>query len=364
MLCGEGLENVYLSTLPIQALFNINHWRAIQPYQDVGQVYFTKFSFFNNHPMKAPTDFLTRTMLFVPGSNSRMIQKAAECEADVICLDLEDAVSPDQKVEARSNVILALQHLDFGYRTRMVRINALDTPYAYRDVIDVVEACWQTLDLIMLPKTNSPMDVIFVDTLLKQIEAGLNGTPSIGIESQIETAAGFINLREIAQSSPRLEALIFGPGDYAASMRMPLSNIGIADEFDEIYPGHRWHAAMHSIVAAARANGLRCMDGPYADYQDLAGMERASKIAYAMGFDGKQCIHPNQLELVNRVFTPPADKVEWARQVVSAYHESTTAGRGAFSYQGKMMDAANIRMAETILHRQNSIDERNKEIKS
>jgi malyl-CoA/(S)-citramalyl-CoA lyase len=313
--------------------------------------------------MLAPTDLLTRTMLFVPGSNLRMIQKSAESPADVICLDLEDAVAPDQKVEARSHVIHALQHLDFGFRTRMVRINALDTPHAYRDVIEVVEACWQTLDLIMLPKTNSAMDVMFIDTLLKQIEANIQSTHSIGIESQIETAAGFMNLREIAQSSPRLEALIFGPGDYAASMRMPLANIGVADEFDELYPGHRWHAAMHSIVAAARANGLRCMDGPYADYQDNAGIERASKIAYAMGFDGKQCIHPNQLAQVNRVFSPPAAKVEWARDVVRAYQQSTAAGRGAFSYRGKMIDAANIRMAETILNRQNSIDARNKEIK-
>jgi len=313
--------------------------------------------------MMAPNDRLTRTMLFVPGSNQRMIQKSAESPADVICLDLEDAVTPDLKVEARSNVIQALQHLDFGFRTRMVRINALETPYAYRDVIEVVEACWQTLDLIMLPKTTSALDVLFIDTLLKQVEANIHSTRSIGIESQIETAAGFMNLGEIAQSSSRLEALVFGPGDYAASMRMPLSNIGVADEFDALYPGHRWHAAMHSIVAAARANGLRCMDGPYADYQDNAGIERASNIARAMGFDGKQCIHPNQLALVNRIFSPLPAEVEWAREVVTAYQQSAAAGRGAFSYKGKMIDAANIRMTETILQRQNSIDARNKEIK-
>jgi malyl-CoA/(S)-citramalyl-CoA lyase len=304
------------------------------------------------------TDRLTRTMLFVPGSNPRMIQKSSESQADVICLDLEDAVVPDQKVDARSNVIQALQHLDFGLRIRMVRINALDTPYAYRDVIEVVEACWQTLDLIMLPKTSSAQDVLFIDTLLNQIEANLHSTRSIGIESQIETAAGFMNLREIAQSSSRLEALIFGPGDYAASMRMPLSNIGVADEFDALYPGHRWHAAMHSIAAAARANGLRCIDGPYGDYLDNAGLERASNIARALGFDGKQCIHPNQLALVNRIFSPMPSEVEWAREVVIAYQQSSAAGRGAFSYKGKMIDAANIRMAETVLRRQNSIDAR------
>ena len=318
--------------------------------------------------MMSPTDHhtrdrLTRSMLFVPGSNPHMMQKSAESPADVICLDLEDAVAPEQKIDSRLNVIQALQQLDFGLRTRMVRINALETPFAYRDVIEVVEACWQTLDLIMLPKVNSARDVWFIDTLITQVEANIHSTRSIGIESQIETAAGFMNLREIAQSSSRLEALIFGPGDYAASMRMPLSNIGVADEFDALYPGHRWHAAMHSIVAAARANGLRCMDGPYADYKDNDGMEQACNIARALGFDGKQCIHPNQLTLVNRIFSPPPAEVEWAREVVTAYQQSAAEGRGAFSYKGKMIDAANIRMAETVLQRQNSIDARNKENK-
>jgi citrate lyase beta subunit len=198
---------------------------------------------------------------------------------------------------------------------------------------------------------------------LKQIEDNILSTRSIGIESQIETAAGFLNLREIAQSSPRLEALVFGSGDFAASMRMPLSNIGVADEFDALYPGHRWHAAMQTIVAAARANGLRCMDGPYADYQDNAGIERAGNIARALGFDGKQCIHPNQLPIVNRIFSPPSAELEWAREVVTAYQQSSAAGRGASSYKGKMIDAANFRMAENVLQRQNSIDARNKEIK-
>ncbi len=308
-------------------------------------------------------DRLTRSMLFVPGSNPRMIQKAADSQADMVCIDLEDAVAPDQKVEARSNVIQALQKIDFGLRTRMVRINALDTPYAYRDVIEIVEACWQTLDLIMLPKTHCAQDVLFLDTLLTQIEANMRSTRTIGIESQIETAAGFMNLGEIAQSSPRLEALIFGPGDYAASMRMPLSNIGIADEYDALYPGHRWHAVMHSIVAAARANGLRCMDGPYSDYQDVAGFERSGNIARALGYDGKQCIHPSQLALANRIFSPLASEVEWAREVVAAVQQSIAEGRGATSHKGKMVDAANLRMAQTVLQRQNSIDARNKESK-
>lgn len=205
---------------------------------------------------------------------------------------------------SRAQVIEALQQVDFGGRARMLRINALDTPFAYRDVIDVVEAAGERLDLIMLPKTRDASDVRFLDLLLAQIELRMRFARHVGIEAQIETASGFLWLREIAQSSPRLEALIFGPGDYAASMHMPLANIGEPDLHDALYPGHRWHAIMHAIVAAARANNVRCMDGPYADFKDEAGFERACKVALAMGFDGKQCIHPAQLPIANRIFAP------------------------------------------------------------
>lgn len=299
---------------------------------------------------------LTRSMLFVPAARPDMIQKAAQSAADAVCLDLEDSVAPDQKEVSRANVIEALQHLDFGGRTRMLRINALDTPFAYRDVIDIVEAAGAYLDLIMLPKTRDASDVHFLDTLLTQIEMRQQFAQRIGIEVQIETASGFVWLREIAQSSPRLEALIFGPGDYAASLHMPLANIGEPDQHDALYQGHRWHAIMHAIVAAARANNLRCMDGPYADFKDEAGFERACRVALAMGFDGKQCIHPGQLATTNRLFAPAPDEVTWARTVVEAYEQASAAGRGAISVNGKMVDAANIRMAQTILRRQQAIE--------
>ncbi len=301
---------------------------------------------------------LARSMLFVPGARPDMMQKAAQSAADAICLDLEDSVALDQKEASRAKIIEALQHLDFGGRTRMLRINALDTPFAYRDVIEIVEAAGEHLDLIMLPKTRDASDARFLDLLLSQIELRQGFTRPIGIEAQIETASGFLWLREIAQSSPRLEALIFGPGDYAASLHMPLANIGEPDQHDALYPGHRWHAIMHAIVAAARANNLRCMDGPYADFKDDAGFERASKIALAMGFDGKQCIHPAQLAPANRVFAPAPDEVTWARTVVEAYQQASAAGRGALSVNGKMIDAANIRMAQTILQRQQAIEAR------
>lgn len=294
-------------------------------------------------------------MLFVPASRPDMIARAAASEADAVCLDLEDSVVPDEKAASRSNVVLALQTQDFGRRVRMMRINALDTPYAYRDVIEVVEAAGDRLDLLMVPKVGSPQDIAFVDVLLTQIEAARALTRRIGVEAQIETASGFLNAHHIAGSSPRLEALIFGSGDYAASMRMPAANIGELDRYDDVYPGHRWHAVMHTIVAAARANGLRCMDGPYAAFRDATGLDRAALVARSLGFDGKQCIHPGQLAAVNAVFSPSAEEVAHARALVQAYEAAAAAGRGAAAHDGRMIDAANLRMAQTILERHRAL---------
>lgn len=288
-------------------------------------------------------------MLFVPAGRWDMIQKAAASAADAVCIDLEDAVPAAEKAAARGQVIRAFTELDFGTRIRMMRINALDTPYAYRDLIDVVEAVGDRIDLVMLPKAESPSDVAFVDTLLGQIESHRGFTRRIGIEAQIETAAGVVWVREIAGASARLEGLIFGPGDYAASMKMPSSGIGAFDASDDAYPGHRWHAAMHAIVAAARAHGLRCMDGPYGAFKDLAGFERSCGIARAMGFDGKQCIHPIQLERANAMFSPTADEVQHAQRVIDAYHASAARGHGAVALDGAMIDTANVRMARVVL---------------
>lgn len=290
-------------------------------------------------------------MLFVPASRPDMIEKAARSQADAVCLDLEDSVSADEKASARAHVVRALTTLDFGGRLRLVRINALDTPFAYRDVVDVVEAAGTRIDLLMLPKAGTPRDVVFVEMLLDQIEAARGFTTPIRIEAQIETAQGFLHIREIASASRRLDALIFGPGDYAASMRMPSSAIGEHDAYDDVYPGHRWHAVMHMIVAAARANGLRCMDGPYAAFRDEAGFARACAIAHAMGFDGKQCIHPAQLPVVNARFSPSAEEVARASALVDAYERAAAAGQGAVVHDGRMIDAASLRMARTTLDR-------------
>lgn len=293
-----------------------------------------------------------RSLLFTPASRWSMIEKSIASDADAVCLDLEDSVPAAEKAAARANAVRAFRELDFGGRVRMLRINALDTAFAYRDLVDTVEPAGDRMDVVMLPKAGRVSDVAFVDTLLTQIEQSRGFTNRIGIEAQIETAAGFVNLREIATAGPRLQALIFGPGDYAASMRMPSSSIGEFDESDALYPGHRWHAAMHGIVAHARANGLRAIDGPYAAYKDLAGFERSCRIARALGFDGKQCIHPGQLGTANTIFAPSADEVAHARAIVQAYEKAVAQGRGSAAFEGRMIDEASIRMARTILERE------------
>jgi citrate lyase beta subunit len=294
---------------------------------------------------------LSRTTLFVPASRPDMIPKAAASAADAVCIDLEDAVAPGEKAASRAHVEHALLTLDFGTRTRIVRVNGLDTAYAYRDLVEVIEAAGDRIDLVMLPKVSGAKDVVFADMLLSQIEAHCGLTAPIGLEAQIESAAGFVYLKEIAAASPRLEALILGVGDYAASMKMPSSGIGEMDANDEAYPGHRWHAVMHGIVATARAHGLRCMDGPYSAYKDTAGFERSCRIARSMGFDGKQCIHPGQLATVNTIFSPTGAEIAAAAALVEAFDAAVAAGQGAATHDGRMIDAASLRMARTILDR-------------
>src|SRR6266550_2376489 len=298
-----------------------------------------------------PSDRLERSMLYVPASRPDMIDKAAASEADAVCIDLEDAVAVDEKPASRANVIRAFKELDFGRKLKAFRINGIDTPFGYRDLIEVVEEVGDRIDVVMMPKAHLPQDVRFVCMLLTQIENAKGFERQIGLEVQIESAKGFMYLREISEASPRLQALIFGPGDYSATMQMPVANIGELDENDHIYPGHRWHAVMHTVVAAARAYGLRCIDGPYAGYKDPSGLERMAKIARVMGFDGKQCIHPGQIPIVNSAFAPTADEVARARAVVEAYEAAAQSGRGAVGHDGKMIDMANIRMARAVLRK-------------
>jgi citrate lyase subunit beta/citryl-CoA lyase len=291
-----------------------------------------------------------RSVLAVPASNLGMAEKALASPADAVFLDLEDAVAPDEKAEARGKIVQALQELDWRNRPTLYRSNALDTPYFYRDVIEVVEEAGDRLDSILIPKVQRPEDLHVAATLLYQTELSAGLEPAkIKIEGQIESARGLVSVDGIASATGRLMALHFGPGDFAASVRMPLTSIGVMDEWDEVYPGHRFHYAMQRIVVAARAADLRAVDGPVADYRDEDGLRKSCLLARSLGFDGKWCIHPAQIETVNEVFQPTEEETEWAKKVLKAYEEASAAGRGAITLDGHMIDAASIRMARNTL---------------
>jgi citrate lyase subunit beta / citryl-CoA lyase len=291
-----------------------------------------------------------RSLLAVPATRRKMVEKALASDADGVFLDLEDAVAPDNKAAARGDVVHALKELDWRGRPALFRANALDTPYFYRDLIEVVEEAGGALDAVMVPKVNSPEDLHAVSILLSQLELATDLDPGkIKLEAQIESAEGLTNADAIARATSRLQTLHFGPGDFAASLRMPQTSIGVMDEWDEAYPGHRFHYAMQRIVVAARAAGVRVLDGPVADYSDEEGLHKSCLIARSLGFDGKWCIHPAQIEIVNEVFSPSDREVEWAKKVVAAYEEANAAGSGSVSVDGQMVDAASIKMARNTL---------------
>ena len=291
-----------------------------------------------------------RSLLAVPATRRKMAEKALASAADAVFLDLEDAVVPDSKAAARGDVVSALKELDWQGRLRLYRANALDTPYFYRDLIEVVEQAGDSLDAVMIPKVNRPEDLHVASTLLSQLELAMDlDRGKIKLEAQIESAEGLTNVDSIASATGRLEALHFGPGDFAASVSMPQTSIGVMDEWDEEYPGHRFHYAMQRIVVAARAAGLRVLDGPVADYGDEEGLRRSCLIARSLGFDGKWCIHPAQIAVVNETFSPTVKEVDWAKKVVAAYEEANATGSGSVSVDGQMVDAASIKLARNTL---------------
>jgi citrate lyase beta subunit len=291
-----------------------------------------------------------RSLLAVPATRRKMVEKALASDADGVFLDLEDAVAPNDKAGARGDVVRALQELDWHGRPKLFRANALDTPYFYRDLIEVVEAAGDLLDAVIIPKVNRPEDLHAVSVLSAQLElaTGLE-VGKLRLQAQIESAEGLTNADAIAGATDRLEALHFGPGDFAATLRMPLTSIGVMDEWDEAYPGHRFHYAMQRIVVAARAAGVRVLDGPVADYGNEEGLRKSCLLARSLGFDGKWCIHPAQILVVNEAFSPTEKEVEWAQKVVAAYEEANAVGSGSVSVDGQMVDAASIRMARNTL---------------
>ena len=288
---------------------------------------------------------LRRSELSTPGSNEAMMAKAAAGTADFVFLDLEDAVAPAEKVPSRAKIVTALRTHDWGRKTRAVRINNLETEWAYEDVIHVVEEAGDCLDVIIIPKVKTAEDVRWVDTLLSQIERKHRWERHIGIEVLIEEVEAMVNAEAIARSTPRLEALIFGPGDYSASQGVrPDATGGVSKD----YPGDVWHYARNKVVIAAKAAGIEAVDGPFADFRDGEGYRRECTRASILGFTGKWCIHPSQIEIANEVFSPTERQVARARKMIAAMEEAEAQGLGAVAVDGVMVDAASARLMRNV----------------
>ncbi len=298
---------------------------------------------------------LRRSELSTPGTSPKMMARAAESAADLVFLDLEDAVAPAEKPGARRQVVDALTGLDWGDKTRACRINGTATPWCHDDLIEVVTGAGSCLDVVIVPKVKAPRDVWFVDDLLTQLEGKLGlAVGAIGIEVLIEETEALAGVEAIAASSPRLEALILGVGDLSASQGIRARHIGAVGGGGgaaQPYPGDLWHYARNRMIVAARANGLDPIDGPYADFADDDGYRREAAWAATLGAVGKWCIHPNQIRPANEVFAPTPAEIDEARRVVAAVRAAEDAGQGAARLGGVMVDAATARVFDGVLHR-------------
>ncbi|MFC4671605.1 L-malyl-CoA/beta-methylmalyl-CoA lyase [Seohaeicola nanhaiensis] len=302
-----------------------------------------------------PPARLNRCQLFGPGSNTKLFAKMAASAADVINLDLEDSVAPTDKDAARANVIEAIGAVDWGRKTLSVRINGLDTPFWYRDVVDLLEQAGDRLDAIMIPKVGCAADVYAVDALVTSIERAKGRSKPLKFEVIIESAAGIAHVEEIAASSPRLEAMSLGAADFAASMGMQTTGIGgTQEDYYMLREGQKywsdpWHWAQTAIVAACRTHGVLPVDGPFGDFSDDDGFRAQSLRSATLGMVGKWAIHPKQIALANEVFTPPEAKVAEAREILAAMEEAKRTGAGATVYKGRLVDIASIKQAEVIV---------------
>ncbi|MEX0277935.1 MAG: L-malyl-CoA/beta-methylmalyl-CoA lyase [Ruegeria sp.] len=296
-----------------------------------------------------------RCQLFGPGSNTKLFAKMAASAADVINLDLEDSVAPSDKDAARANVIEALDAVDWGNKYLSVRINGLDTPYWYRDVVDLLEQGGNRLDQIMIPKVGCAADVYAVDALVTAIETAKGRTKPVSFEVIIESAAGIAHVEEIAAASPRLQAMSLGAADFAASMGMQTTGIGGTQEnYYMLRNGEKhwsdpWHWAQAAIVAACRTHGILPVDGPFGDFSDDDGYIAQAKRSATLGMVGKWAIHPKQIALANEVFTPSEEAVSEARDILSAMEQAKANGEGATVYKGRLVDIASIKQAEVIV---------------
>jgi citrate lyase subunit beta/citryl-CoA lyase len=291
-----------------------------------------------------------RTCLAVPGSSEKMLGKAPGLGADMVFLDLEDSVAPLEKEGARDNVVRAINELEWGDTVLCVRVNAWDTKYTYRDVITVVEGAGERLDEIMLPKVQRASDVVALDMLLTQIEQVTGRQGRIGIEAQIETAQGLINVEEICKASDRMETIVFGPADFAASAEMPVLTGGV--QVPE-YPGDHFHYVFAKILMAGRAAGLQVIDGPYLKIKDVDALRDYAMRTRILGYDGKWALHPDQVAVINEVFTPTQEQFDRAFDILDAYEKATTEGdrRGAVMFGDEMIDEASRKMANKFVSR-------------
>ncbi|SNT74452.1 L-malyl-CoA/beta-methylmalyl-CoA lyase [Paracoccus seriniphilus] len=308
---------------------------------------------FRTQPL--PPARLNRCQLFGPGSRDGLFEKMASSAADVINIDLEDSVAPDDKDKARRNTIAAINDVDWGDKTLSVRINGLDTPFWYRDVVDLLEQAGERLDQIMIPKAGNASDIYAVDALVTAIEAAKGRSKRINFEAIIETSAGICHVEEIAASSPRLQAISLGAADFAASMGMATTGIGGTQE--NYYMHHEgqkywsdpWHWAQANIVAACRTHGLLPVDGPFGDFKDDEGFRAQARRSATLGMVGKWAIHPSQIALANEVFSPSEAAVTEAREILAAMEEAKRSGAGATVYKGRLVDIASIKQAEVIV---------------
>ncbi len=304
-----------------------------------------------------------RSELAVPGTRTELFEKAAKSDVDVIFLDLEDAVAPDDKAQARKNVVAALRDIDWGTKTLSVRINGLDTHYMYRDVVDVIEQGGERLDLIMIPKVGTAADIYAVDMLVTQVETAAGRKKKIGFEMIIETALGMANVKEIAFASKRNESLHFGVADYSASTRARTTVIGgVNPDYvvlaDADAAGARgvhwldpWQYPLSQMIVAARAAGLRPVDGPFGDFKDAEGYKAAARRFATLGGEGKWAIHPSQVALANEIFAPSRAEVERAQRILAAMAQAAKEGRGAVTLDGRMIDIASIRQADNLVQK-------------
>jgi malyl-CoA/(S)-citramalyl-CoA lyase len=307
-----------------------------------------------------PTARLNRCQLFGPGSNAVLFEKMAKSAADVINIDLEDSVAPSDKDKARALTIEAINDVDWGNKHLSVRINGLDTPHWYRDVVDLLEKAGERLDQIMIPKAGNASDIYAVDALVTSVEAAKGRSKPIAFEAIIETAAGLAHVEEIAAASPRMQALSLGAADYAASMGMQTTGIGGTQSNYYMLPdgnGDRphhladpWHAVTVAIVSACRTHGLLPVDGPFGDFSDEEGFRAQARRSATLGMVGKWAIHPKQIALANEVFSPSEAQLTEAREILAAMAEATASGQGAVVYKGRLVDIASIKQAEVIVN--------------